>query len=156
MYHCLATASVSVTYASHFLAVVLVRLDQIQPYPEKDGCVNRRGARSSKHVLRSIFSQLDPFYCKSVFRIELLLQGATIELRTRNGFVNNCENRLFNMSAHDSKLAKVELGQTDRIATIWRIIFRESYNEGITFGRTSFRDDEAHISDGVNRHRVDR
>jgi hypothetical protein len=69
---------------------------------------------SAKYVLLSNAAQLDPFCCELILPIELFLQGVTIEFGTRNGFVNNCENRVVDVSAHDTKLVKVELRQTDR------------------------------------------
>jgi hypothetical protein len=114
MDHCLATVSGSVTDASHFISVIFMRLYQIDPYPEENGCVNRRGTSSAKHISLSRVVQLDQFCCEPVFPIELFLQGATIEFGTHNGFVNNCENRFLDVSTHDMKLVKVELGETDR------------------------------------------
>jgi hypothetical protein len=102
------------TDASHFLAVIFVRLDRIEPYPEENVCFNRSGARSAKHILPSIVFQLDPFCCEPVFPIEMCLQGVMIVFWTRTGFVNNYENRVVDVSAHDTKLVKVELGETDR------------------------------------------
>jgi hypothetical protein len=49
MDHGFTTASGSITESSYFLAVILVGLDGIHPYPEEDGCVNRRRVRRSKH-----------------------------------------------------------------------------------------------------------
>jgi hypothetical protein len=84
-----ASRSGSITDASHFLAIILVGLDGIQPDPEEDGCVNRCSTRGFKHVLIGIVVQLDPLCCKPVLSIELLMQGAVIELGDHDGFVYN-------------------------------------------------------------------
>jgi hypothetical protein len=79
MDHCLATVSGSITDAPHFLSVVFVMLDKIEPYTEEDVCNNRRGARRVKHVFLIIVVQLDPFYCTIVLTIEMFLQSKMIE-----------------------------------------------------------------------------
>jgi hypothetical protein len=43
------TVSGSVADSSSCLAVILLGIDGIHPYPEEDGCVNRRGTRRYMH-----------------------------------------------------------------------------------------------------------
>jgi hypothetical protein len=73
MEHCFTTTSGFITYVSHFLAVIIVMLDGIQPDPEEARHVTKCGERSSKHVLFIIVVQLDPFCYELIFAIELVL-----------------------------------------------------------------------------------
>jgi hypothetical protein len=70
--------------------------------------------------------------------------------------MHNCENHVCDVSPDDSKLVEVQLRQADCREAIRSMIFHECDNDRLPVGRTSFRNDEAYISDGMNGHCVNR